>query len=208
MYTFLLVVHVIIAAALVGVILMQRSEGGGLTGGSPGGLMSARGAGDFLTRATAILAVLFVLVSIGLAALATIQRGPSTIDTSLSRKPGTTAPATTPAVPTGENTTGASDAPAPSNSSPVPLAVPATPAAPALDKPVTTETKAPQAVVKPVPEKVAPKPTPKVDAPKPVLEKSKPTPTQQAPKAVETPSAPAPTNGDAVVPPGLIPETK
>jgi len=53
MFTFLLVVHAIIAAALVGVILVQRSEGGGLgMGGSPSGLMSARGAADFLTRAT------------------------------------------------------------------------------------------------------------------------------------------------------------
>ena len=47
MFTFLLVVHAIIAAALVAVILMQKSEGGGLgTGGSPAGLMSARGAAD------------------------------------------------------------------------------------------------------------------------------------------------------------------
>jgi len=68
MFTFLLVVHAIIAFVLVVVILMQRSEGGGLgMGGSPAGLMSARGAADFLTRATTILATLFVLLSIGLA---------------------------------------------------------------------------------------------------------------------------------------------
>ena len=49
MFTFLLVVHIIVAAALVAVILMQRSEGGGLaSGGNPSGLMSARGAADFL----------------------------------------------------------------------------------------------------------------------------------------------------------------
>ena len=72
MYKFLLVVHAIIAAAMVGTILMQRSEGGGLAGGgSPSGLMTARGAADFLTRATTILASLFVLLSIGLAGLAT-----------------------------------------------------------------------------------------------------------------------------------------
>ena len=47
MLTFLLVVHVLVTVALVGFILVQRSEGGGLTsGGSPGGLMSARGAAD------------------------------------------------------------------------------------------------------------------------------------------------------------------
>jgi preprotein translocase subunit SecG len=86
MFTFLLIVHTIIAAALVGVILMQRSEGGGLgVGGSPTGLMSARGAADFLTRATTILATLFIIMSIGLAALATLERGPRTIDTSLAR---------------------------------------------------------------------------------------------------------------------------
>jgi preprotein translocase subunit SecG len=89
MFTFLLVVHAIIAAALVAVILMQRSEGGGLgMGGSPTGLMSARGAADFLTRATTILATLFVGMSIGLAVLASVQHGPREIDTSLSRRPG------------------------------------------------------------------------------------------------------------------------
>ena len=88
MFTFLLVVHAIIAAALVTVILMQRSEGGGLgTGGSPSGLMSARGAADFLTRATTVLATLFILLSIGMAALATMQRAPREIDQTLARQP-------------------------------------------------------------------------------------------------------------------------
>jgi len=87
MFTFLLIVQAIIAAALVGVILMQKSEGGGLgMGGSPTGLMSARGAADFLTRATTVLATLFVLLSIGLAVMATVGRAPSTIDTSLARQ--------------------------------------------------------------------------------------------------------------------------
>lgn len=90
MFTFLLVIHAIIAAALVGVILMQRSEGGGLgMGGSPSGLMSARGAADFLTRATTILATIFVVLSIGLATLATVQRAPRKIDDSLAVQPGT-----------------------------------------------------------------------------------------------------------------------
>src|SRR3546814_1596584 len=70
MFTFLLVLQAIVGAALVTVILMQRSEGGGLgMGGSPSGLMSARGAADFLSRETAVLAGLFVLLSIGLATL-------------------------------------------------------------------------------------------------------------------------------------------
>ena len=91
MFTFLLVVHILVAAALVAVILVQRSEGGGLaSGGNPGGLMSARGAADFLTRTTAILAAVFVLLSIVLAALASVERAPTKIDTSLVGKTGGT----------------------------------------------------------------------------------------------------------------------
>ena len=76
MFTFLLIVQTIIAAALVGVILMQRSEGGGLgVGGSSSGLMTARGQADFLTRSTSILATLFVAMSIILAAVAATRDG-------------------------------------------------------------------------------------------------------------------------------------
>ncbi|MEI9926753.1 MAG: preprotein translocase subunit SecG [Sphingomonas sp.] len=93
MFTFLLVIQAIVAALLVTVILMQRSEGGGLTsGGSPSGLMSARGAADFLTRATSILAALFIGMSILLAVLAAARHSTS-VDTSLQRQP---APATAP----------------------------------------------------------------------------------------------------------------
>lgn len=114
MYTFLLVVHAIIAASLVAVILMQRSEAGGLgSGGNPGGLMSARGAADFLTRVTAILATVFVVLSILLAALATVQHGGGKVDTSLAGKsvPVQASPAAAPtrtpagdATPNGSNT--------------------------------------------------------------------------------------------------------
>ena len=86
LFIFLTVVQAIVAALLVAVILMQKSEGGGLgVGGSPAGLMSARGAADFLTRATAILATLFVVLSIALAALAVSASGGREIDTSLER---------------------------------------------------------------------------------------------------------------------------
>lgn len=86
LFTFLLVVQAIIAAAMIAVILMQKSEGGGLgVGGSPGGMLSARGAADFMTRATTILACLFVGLSILLAAMAAAGRSGSTIDTSLSK---------------------------------------------------------------------------------------------------------------------------
>lgn len=86
LFTFLLVVQALIAAVMIAVILMQKSEGGGLgVGGSPTGMLSARGAADFMTRATAGLATLFVVLSIVLAAMAAGGRGTSTIDTSLSK---------------------------------------------------------------------------------------------------------------------------
>ncbi len=91
LFHFLIVVQAIVAASLVGVILMQRSEGGGLgAGGSPAGLMSARGAADFLTRTTAILATAFVLLSISLAFVAAREGGPSRINETLEKS----APAT------------------------------------------------------------------------------------------------------------------
>ena len=86
MFTFLLILQALIAASLVAVILMQRSEGGGLVASSSGSLMTARGAADFLTRATAVLATLFILLSIALAGLAAVQRAPTTIDSSLARQ--------------------------------------------------------------------------------------------------------------------------
>ena len=81
------------AAALVGTVLMQRSEGGGLgIGGSPSGAFGARGAADFMTRATKWLAVAFVVLSIVLAALAVRESRVGGISSTLER--GTTAPAT------------------------------------------------------------------------------------------------------------------
>ena len=97
MFKFLLIVQTLVAAALVGVILMQRSEGGGLgVGGSSSGFMTARGAADFLTRSTAILGGLFIILSIVLAAIAGASREPTKVDTSLANQvaPAPTAPAT------------------------------------------------------------------------------------------------------------------
>jgi preprotein translocase subunit SecG len=76
--------------------------------------MSARGAGDFLTRATTILATLFILLSIALAAVATINRKPGTIDTTLARPEA--------AAPADANSAAPS---VPADNSPVPLAIPA-----------------------------------------------------------------------------------
>jgi preprotein translocase subunit SecG len=83
MLTVLLVVHLIIAIALIGVVLLQRSEGGALGiggGGGAGSLFSARGVGNTLTRTTAILAVIFFVTSIGLTLLAKHTGGGSLFD--------------------------------------------------------------------------------------------------------------------------------
>ena len=99
MFAFLLIVQSLIAIALISTILMQRSEGGGLgVGGSSSGFMTARGAADFLTRSTAVLGGLFIVLSIVMAAIAGATRQPTKIDTSLANtaapfqqqtKPGT-----------------------------------------------------------------------------------------------------------------------
>ena len=74
LFTFLLIVQTIVATLLVTVILMQRSEGGGLgVGGSSAGRMTARGAAEVLTRATAVLAAIFIILSITLAAIAGVS---------------------------------------------------------------------------------------------------------------------------------------
>ncbi|MBO9712124.1 preprotein translocase subunit SecG [Sphingomonas sp.] len=130
LFTLLLVIQFLIALALVVVILVQRSEGGGLTsGGSPSGLMSARGAADFLTRATAILATAFILMSILLAVLAA-NRHSTAVDTTLQRTAPAPAAQPTPVdqVPfqssgnaTGPVVPAQQQAPAPQGNSAVPL---------------------------------------------------------------------------------------
>ncbi|MGF1551226.1 MAG: preprotein translocase subunit SecG [Paracoccaceae bacterium] len=65
MESVVLIVHLIIALCLIAVVLLQRSEGGALgIGGGGGGLVSARGAGNALTRLTWGLAVAFICTSI------------------------------------------------------------------------------------------------------------------------------------------------
>ncbi|MET3599324.1 preprotein translocase subunit SecG [Martelella mangrovi] len=79
MQTVLIVIHLIIVIALAGVILIQRSEGGGLGIGGGSGFMTARGTANALTRTTAILATLFFVTSLGLGILARYQGNPSDI---------------------------------------------------------------------------------------------------------------------------------
>ena len=74
--TILLVAMILISVALTAVILLQRSEGGALgMGGGPSGFMTARGAGNLLTKATSILGVAFFVCAIGLTIAGNLERG-------------------------------------------------------------------------------------------------------------------------------------
>ena len=73
----IIVIHLMLVLALIGVVLLQRSEGGGLGIGSSGGFMTSRGTANVLTRATAILAGLFFVTSLVLSILAGINRKPT-----------------------------------------------------------------------------------------------------------------------------------
>jgi preprotein translocase subunit SecG len=76
MQTVIIVIHLMVVLALVGVVLLQRSEGGGLGIGGGSGFMTARGAANALTRATAILAAAFFATSLGLSVLARYSERP------------------------------------------------------------------------------------------------------------------------------------
>ncbi len=97
MITVVLVVHLMIAIALVGVVLLQKSEGGalGMGGGGMSGFMTGRSTANLLTRATAVLATCFFATSITLAVLAANQRAPH----SLVDQPAPAAPQGAPALP-------------------------------------------------------------------------------------------------------------
>ena len=124
MFAFLLIVQSVIAISLIGVILMQRSEGGGLgVGGSSSGFMTARGAADFLTRATAILGGTFIVLSIVMAAIAGVTRQGPTLDTSLTNKVKSDATQPAPATPPANApATAPASAPANDTAPAVPLA--------------------------------------------------------------------------------------
>src|SRR5262245_4362808 len=85
MQTVIIVIHLMIVLAMIGLVLLQRSEGGGLGMGGGAGFMSSRGTANVLTRATAILAALFFATSMVLSILAGIDRKPTT-----TLNPGTT----------------------------------------------------------------------------------------------------------------------
>ncbi|GAA4010926.1 preprotein translocase subunit SecG [Sphingomonas humi] len=94
MFTFLLIVQTIVAFSLCTVILLQRSEGGGLgVGGSSAGFMTARGAADFLSRATAWLGGAFIILCIALAAIAGTRNDGQSVDAAIANAPIQQAPA-------------------------------------------------------------------------------------------------------------------
>ncbi|OWV96023.1 preprotein translocase subunit SecG [Rhizobium sp. R72] len=141
MQTVLIVIHLMIVLALVGVVLIQRSEGGGLGIGGGSGFMSARGTANALTRTTAILATLFFITSLGLGVLNRYESRPTDI---LNRIPATSGQGkgildslggqngnAAPAAPQSNNgvPTGGEAAPAPAAT---------TPAAPAASAPAET----------------------------------------------------------------------
>jgi len=104
MMTIMLTIHIIIAVSLVAVVLLQRSEGGGLGiggGGQGGGFMTARGTANMMTRLTAILAACFFVTSIVLAILSGVDRNaPSVIDEVIQENSATPAIPAVPSVPT------------------------------------------------------------------------------------------------------------
>lgn len=130
---FLLVLHLIFAVALIGVVLVQKSEGGalGIGGGGGGGFMSARGAANLLTRVTAILAGLFMLTSLALTMLARHGGEGSIVDRIEQQQAPVLVPSE-PAVPGAPTVPGAATTPS------VPAA-PAAPEAPAPAAPAPTE---------------------------------------------------------------------
>jgi preprotein translocase subunit SecG len=81
MQTVIILIHLMIVLAMVGLVLLQKSEGGGLGMGSGGGggFLSSRGTANVLTRATAVLAALFFATSLILSILASYERKPRSI---------------------------------------------------------------------------------------------------------------------------------
>ncbi|TIN04216.1 MAG: preprotein translocase subunit SecG [Mesorhizobium sp.] len=161
METVLIVVHLMVVLALVGVVLLQRSEGGGLGIGGGSGFMTARGAANALTRATAILAAAFFVTSLALSILARygekpidiLDRAPASTSGNagkgvLNQLPGATGPVggTAPAAPSGGTTTttplsngGTTTAPATAPATPAPANPTTPPAANGVTLPVTPQ---------------------------------------------------------------------
>jgi preprotein translocase subunit SecG len=165
--------QVFLAIGLIGVVLLQRSEGGGLGIGSSGGMgsfMSVRGTANFLTRVTGILAALFMATCLALTLMAKPAQAPRSI---FDAPAPAGAPAPAPVVPEPASPPPAADAPAtppPATAAPAPTVAPAPTADPAVPPAAVpgampAPAPAPQAVTPAAPSKAA-KP-PKASAAKP-----------------------------------------
>ena len=106
MITVLIVIHLMLVVAMIGVIMLQKSEGGGLgAGGSTGGFLSSRGTANILTRTTAVLAGAFFATSLLLSVLAGWDRKPHSIIEQTQAPPAQqtpSAPTTGPVTPPGQ----------------------------------------------------------------------------------------------------------
>jgi preprotein translocase subunit SecG len=189
----LIIIDIIVGICLVAVVLMQRSEGGAFgMGGGPTGMISARGAGDLLTRTTWVLFSVFLVLSLGLTLLGAHDRSTSSVLQQLKGQianpaalsqptntapagppPGPSAPAPAPFLAPGA--TNPLSAPAPQSAAPItapapsPVTAPSVPTAAAPARP--HEHKAAAAAPAPaVPTLEAPAPSPVTPAPAPATQ--------------------------------------
>ncbi|HXV01326.1 MAG TPA: preprotein translocase subunit SecG [Caulobacteraceae bacterium] len=168
----LLVLNILICLALIGVVLLQRSEGGALGTGNPTGLVTARGAGDLLTRTTWVLFTLFLSISLALTLIGGRERSSqailerlkhATVNPALLDRP-IPPPATTPG-----QAPGGAIPPTPAQSAAAPLTLPpiGAPAATPKPRPAHAATRTPARQAAP-PIINVPPPAPKLAAPAPL----------------------------------------
>jgi preprotein translocase subunit SecG len=197
MQTVLRVFQVFLALGLIGVVLLQRSEGGGLGIGSSGGagsFMSVRGTANFLTRVTAILAGLFMITCLALAIIAKPGTGPRSIFDVPA--PAGQATPVAPSAPVAPSTT--NEIPAPAPKAPEPASPPASsqlapsPApAPVIAPMPAAPVPAAPAAIAPIPVPAPPAAAPPVQAPAPEAAKPAATTKPKHKKATHPETAPA-----------------
>jgi len=164
MQTVLLVIYLMIVVALIGVVLIQRSEGGGLGIGGGSGFMSARGTANALTRTTAILAALFFALALGMNVLSRFEARPTDILNRILSTAGQgngildslggqkgAAPATTPAKPADNSGVPNSGAVAPQATPPAATTTQPAATAPAAQAPAATGQQTAPAATTPAP---------------------------------------------------------
>jgi len=178
----LIVLDILVCIALVGVVLLQRSEGGAFgMGGGPTGLVTARGAGDLLTRTTWVLFALFLALSVGLTLLGAHDRASSSVLERLKLQQANpnalSQPVQPPANTLPAGPTGGQGAPLMAPPPASPLSAPAPQAAPAPAAPRATHQRKP------------PEAQPALEAPSP---KPAEPPTLEAPAPQPAPAAPQP----------------